>query len=43
MTVKIQHCEKQKQNVRVKVLRAPFVDTSELKKIIFARSRAIVL
>jgi hypothetical protein len=43
MTVKIQDQTKQKQNVRVKVLKAPFVDTVQLRKIIFERSRAVVL
>jgi hypothetical protein len=43
MTVKIQNQTKKKQNVRVKVLKAPFVDSIELRKIIFERSRAVVL
>jgi hypothetical protein len=43
MTIKINNQTKQRQNVRVKILKAPFVDTGILKKIIFERSRAVVL
>jgi hypothetical protein len=31
------------ENVRVKVIKAPFVDTAELRKVLFARARALVL
>lgn len=31
------------RNVKIKILKAPFVDTGELKKVVFARSNALVL
>lgn len=31
------------QNVRVRVLKAPFVNSEELKKVVAARARALVL
>ena len=31
------------QNIRVKVIKAPLVDSNQLRKIIFSRARAIVL
>ena len=44
MKIKLQTKNKNKsKEFRIRVIRAPIVDTEELKQIIFARTRALVL
>jgi len=44
MTKKIQCLTKtETQSVKVKIIRAPLVDNTQLRRIIFARARAIIL
>lgn len=44
MKIKLQTKNKNKsKELRIRVIRAPIVDTEELKQIIFARTRALVL
>ncbi|MCK5320363.1 hypothetical protein KAJ61_03165 [Candidatus Parcubacteria bacterium] len=46
MKIKLQTKNENKnkeEGVRIRVIRAPIVDTEELKQIIFARTRALVL
>ena len=46
MTKKIQcqsNSNKETHNVRVKVIRAPLVDTLQLRSVIYQRARAVVL
>ena len=46
MTQKIQcqrKTETETQSVKVKIIRAPLVDSNELRRVIFARARAVVL
>lgn len=41
--IKCQNQTKKSASVRVKVIKAPLVDTRVLKQILFARTRAVVL
>jgi len=46
MTQKIQcqtNTNTETQSVRVKIIKAPFVESSQLRRIIFERARALVL
>ena len=44
MKIKLQTKKKNQSNgVRIRVIKAPIVDTKELKQIIFARNKALVL
>ena len=44
MKIKLQTKSKNKnKGLKIRVIRAPIVDTEELKQIIFARTRALVL
>ena len=42
-TVILKEAKTDTKQVRVRVVKAPIVDTAELRRIIFARARALVL